>query len=112
MLRMHRALRSLVQARHFSKGKLDGQVALITGGARGIGRAIARCMSAEGAETIIADIDKELGEVTAENIKNSSFIECDVGSAESIKACFGEVERRVGRLHILVNNASEFIFGH
>ena len=54
--------------RYFSKGRLQDQVALITGGAQGIGRAIARCMSAEGAHTIIADIDKEKGEATAKSI--------------------------------------------
>lgn len=98
--------------RYFSRGRLDGQVALVTGGAQGIGRAIARCLSEEGAETIIADINETKGKETAQTIDKCHFIQCDTSDAQAIKSCFSEIDRKLGKLNILVNNASVFRFGH
>ncbi|MEL7128228.1 MAG: SDR family NAD(P)-dependent oxidoreductase, partial [Pseudomonadota bacterium] len=49
-------------------GRLDGKVALVTGGAKGLGEADARCMAAEGAQVIVADMDTEAGQAVVKDI--------------------------------------------
>jgi NAD(P)-dependent dehydrogenase (short-subunit alcohol dehydrogenase family) len=74
-------------------GTLDGKVAIVTGGAQGIGLAIADALSAEGAEVVIADLNPPDGGIRA-----------DVSSEEDVARMVDEVARR-GRIDILVNNA-------
>jgi D-sorbitol dehydrogenase (acceptor) len=89
--------------------RLQGKTALITGGARGIGAAIAEAYAREGARICVADVlEREAGE-TARRIGNDSFSwPLDVTKPASIAACVAEVERRAGGIDILLNNAAVF----
>lgn len=87
-------------------GKLDGKVALITGGGKGIGRGIALRYVAEGATVVIAEIDPEAGEKTAEELgERGSFTAADVGQREQMVGAVDATVDQHGRLDVLVNNA-------
>jgi 3-oxoacyl-[acyl-carrier protein] reductase len=86
--------------------KLNKRVALVTGSARGIGRAIAERMAAEGAKVIISDRDASEAEATAQSIGPHAIpVTCDVADPAQIEALFDTIIERLGRLDILVNNA-------
>jgi NAD(P)-dependent dehydrogenase (short-subunit alcohol dehydrogenase family) len=85
---------------------LEGKVAVVTGGARGIGRAICERYVEEGAKVAVADIDLKEAEVAAKAMGESAFaVQLDVGRQESIDAMVRGVVERAGSLDILVNNA-------
>lgn len=87
-------------------GRLAGKVAIITGAANGIGAATARIFAAEGAITIIADIDVELGEALAKALAPAAhFARHDVCSENDWAKLIDAILARHGRLDILVNNA-------
>lgn len=89
--------------------KLEGKVAVVTGGARGIGRAIAQRYAAEGARLVIADILKSDAEDTASVISRGAFaVQLDVTDQASIDAMVAAVVKKAGRIDILVNNAAIF----
>jgi len=86
--------------------RLTNKIALVTGSARGIGRAIAERMIAEGATVVISDRDTAAAEATATELGPQAVaISCDVSDASQIDALFGQIAARFGRLDILVNNA-------
>jgi NAD(P)-dependent dehydrogenase (short-subunit alcohol dehydrogenase family) len=85
---------------------LAGKVVAITGGARGIGRATASALIAQGARVAIGDIDAPLAEKTASELGSGTVgLPLDVTSRESFDAFLTEVENRLGPLDVLVNNA-------
>lgn len=89
---------------------LKDQVAVITGGARGIGRAIAEALAAEGATLVIADLNAEGAQATANEIAQAKGVKaegagCDVSKAEDCAALIDGVVKRHGRIDILINNA-------
>jgi D-sorbitol dehydrogenase (acceptor) len=89
--------------------RLQGKTALITGGARGIGAAIAEAYVREGARVCVADVLEAEAMETAQRIGNDSFAcKLDVTKQDSIAACVSEVERRAGGIDILVSNAAVF----
>ena len=90
-------------------GRLEGKSALITGSARGIGRAFAEAYLREGATVAIADIDFERASRTAREIgENAYAVELDVIKQHSIDTAIRTVEGQAGGLDILINNAALF----
>lgn len=86
--------------------RLKDKVALVTGGAQGIGRAIATTYINEGAKVVIADIDAELGANVASRLgENATSIAVDVSQKTACDQLVDDVTRLHGRLDILVNNA-------
>ncbi|MDM0022381.1 SDR family NAD(P)-dependent oxidoreductase [Variovorax saccharolyticus] len=90
--------------------KLKGKVALITGGAQGLGKAIALAMAKEGADIVIADVNaKTLPGAQAEIEATGAHclgVQCDVSSVESVAGLFKEIVSTFGTLDILANNAA------
>ena len=88
---------------------LQGRVAIVTGGARGIGRAICFALARRGAKVAVTDIDYSGAERTAEEIRDDDgralAIQVDVTDRPSVKRAVQEVLEQLGRLDILVNNA-------
>lgn len=85
-------------------GMLDGQVAVVTGGARGIGFAIARKFAAEGAKIVIGDLDAEATEKAAKELGGTAVV-CDVTVQSQVDAMLKTAVEACGSLDILVNNA-------
>jgi NAD(P)-dependent dehydrogenase (short-subunit alcohol dehydrogenase family) len=90
-------------------GTNDNRVALITGGASGIGRATADRLVADGVTVVIADIQDEAGEAAAAELRGkqapASYLHLDVSDEASWQQVASAIEREHGRLDILVNNA-------
>lgn len=90
-------------------GRLSGKSTLITGSARGIGRAFAEAYVREGATVAIADIDLDRASRTASEIGPAAYaVKLDVTDQASIDAAIHAVEERQGGLDILINNAALF----
>ena len=91
--------------------RFEGKVALITGGTRGIGKAIARKLASEGANVAIAysrskhDADATVGELRALGVEAEAY-RCDVGDREAVFAMVQAVAGRFGRIDVLVNSAA------
>ena len=89
--------------------KLDGKVAIVTGGAKGIGAAICRRYAQEGARVAVADILKDEAAALASELGGDAFaVHLDVASRPSIEAAVADVVAIAGRVDILVNNAAIF----
>jgi NAD(P)-dependent dehydrogenase (short-subunit alcohol dehydrogenase family) len=85
---------------------LHGQVAAVTGGARGIGLATARALARQGMRVAIGDIDASLAQAEAERIGSGAIgLPLDVTDRDSFERFLDEVERALGPLDVLVNNA-------
>jgi NAD(P)-dependent dehydrogenase (short-subunit alcohol dehydrogenase family) len=85
-------------------GTLDARTAVVTGGASGLGQAIATRLAADGAKVVITDVQVELGEQVAAD-GGFTFIAQDVRDEARWAEVVDDVEKRVGPLRILVNNA-------
>jgi 3-oxoacyl-[acyl-carrier protein] reductase len=86
--------------------ELNGQTAIVTGAATGIGEAIAQRLAAAGATIAVADLNLEGASAIAASLKNSSFaVQCDVSKRQSVEQAVETVLSRTGRIDILVNNA-------
>ncbi|OAI40096.1 hypothetical protein AYO38_06480 [bacterium SCGC AG-212-C10] len=86
--------------------RLDGKVAIITGGASGMGEATARLFVSEGARVVICDVQKELGESVAESLgTNCVFTSADVSASEDVRALVKLAADRFGKVDIMYNNA-------
>lgn len=86
--------------------RLDGKVAVITGGAGGIGAATARLMAARGARIVVADIAFEAAQLLAADLPDALAVELDLEHQSSIKAMIASVVAHYGQLDILINNAA------
>ncbi len=85
-------------------GKFDGKVAVITGGARGIGEAMVKRFVEDGATVISLDLNLEQVEATAKPL-GAVGMKCDVGNEAEVQAVFGEIIEKYGTIDILINNA-------
>ncbi len=87
-------------------GKLDGKVAVITGGASGIGRATVRLFVQEGARVVFGDIEDGMARRVADEVGvNATYMHADVNREADIKALVGYAAEKLGRLDCIVNNA-------
>jgi len=88
---------------------LAGRVALVTGGARGIGAATCRELAAQGAKVVVTDVLDDEGTAVADELRQSghqaSYRHLDVALEDAWRDCVAEVIARSGRINILVNNA-------
>lgn len=87
-------------------GTFDDEVAIVTGGAQGIGRAIAEKLAAGGARVVLADLDGVAAEAAAAEIGGTATaVTADVTSPSAVRAMVDDVVERFGRIDVLVNNA-------
>jgi NAD(P)-dependent dehydrogenase (short-subunit alcohol dehydrogenase family) len=90
-------------------GRLDGKVALITGGASGMGRVAASLFAAEGAKVVLGDVADEAGRQAAKEIEaaggESTYVHADVSNEGDARAMVEAAVERFGALHVLYNNA-------
>lgn len=90
-------------------GKLEGKVALVTGGARGIGAAIVRRLHADGARVVITDVLDDAGHALAAELgERAAYFHHDVGDEAEWVETLAAATARFGGLHVLVNNAGIF----
>jgi meso-butanediol dehydrogenase/(S,S)-butanediol dehydrogenase/diacetyl reductase len=90
-------------------GRFDGKVAIVTGGASGIGAATLRRLADEGAAVVCADIDDAKGEALARELaadgRRARFRHCDVGELAALEDCVAFAVRELGGLDFMMNNA-------
>ncbi|MBT3272532.1 MAG: 3-oxoacyl-ACP reductase FabG [Spirochaetales bacterium] len=89
--------------------KLEGRIAVVTGGASGIGKAIAHAFAKEGAKIVIADLDEESAEKTVDEVKSfgseAIAVKADVGFSKDVANVVNKTIEVYGGINILVNNA-------
>ncbi len=93
---------------------MSSQIAVVTGGASGIGRAIATALVLRGDTVVVADLDKERAETVAEHLSehgDATAAPLDVTDAEAVAALYGSVRERHGRLDLVFNNAGIAVGG-
>jgi NAD(P)-dependent dehydrogenase (short-subunit alcohol dehydrogenase family) len=84
--------------------RFEGRVAVVTGAAQGIGRAVAERLASEGATVAVVDVNGAGAEAAAKAIGGKSFaVQCDIAEPESVAALFKAVETKAGKLDVLVN---------
>jgi len=87
-------------------GRLDGKVAVVTGGASGIGAATVRLMAAEGARVLIADLQEAVAIALAEELgEHAAAARCNVAREQDVSDAIGAAMDRWGRVDVLFNNA-------
>jgi 3-oxoacyl-[acyl-carrier protein] reductase len=89
-------------------GKLDGKVAMVTGGASGIGAAVSELFASEGAKVAVLDLNLERAEACAAKIGGpgkSTAVQADVADEAMVKSAFAKARQELGEIDILVNNA-------
>src|SRR5262249_51991667 len=86
--------------------RLDGKVALITGGGSGMGRVASELFASEGANVVLTDVNDENGEATAASIgQRARYVQADVSQETDAEVMVGATVEAFGRLDILYNNA-------
>jgi len=84
--------------------RLEGRVAVVTGGGQGIGYEIVKALREAGAEVVVADMNPDTAEQTARDL-GASFEVLNVTDPDAVRTCAGRVYERHGRVDVLVNNA-------
>ncbi|ONI01429.1 hypothetical protein PRUPE_6G138600 [Prunus persica] len=101
------ARRMVVDVMTMALTRLEGKVAVITGGASGIGESTARLFSKHGAKVVIADVQDDLAESVCRDLSPSStsFVHCDVTKEEDVENVVQTATNKYGKLDIMFNNA-------
>ena len=87
-------------------GRVEGKVAIVTAGAKGLGEADCRLLAAHGAKVVVADVDETPGLALADELADAAvFMQLDVTDEANWQSVIAETVERFGGLHILVNNA-------
>ena len=81
------------------------EIAIVTGGVTGIGRAVAQALAERGCITVICDVDKVRGNVLEQQDANFQFVECDVANEQKVREVVHDVHQQYGSIDVLVNNA-------
>jgi NAD(P)-dependent dehydrogenase (short-subunit alcohol dehydrogenase family) len=89
--------------------RLDGKTAIVTGGAKGIGRGVAERLIEAGAAVVISDIDEEAGKKTASEI-GADFAPADMAIEHELERLLARTVARLGAVDILVNNVGIYPF--
>ncbi|MQM13538.1 hypothetical protein Taro_046465 [Colocasia esculenta] len=93
----------------FMLSRLEGKVALITGGASGIGEATARLFARHGARVVVADVQEELGRAVCDDLRAggapAAFVRCDVTVEDDVRGAVDAAAAEHGRLDVMFNNA-------
>lgn len=84
---------------------LKDKIAIVTGGAQGIGKAIVKVMAEKGATAIIADINEKEGEKTIEEIPHTEYYHLDLCDDKAVESMFEYVNQKYGQIDVLVNDA-------
>ncbi|MBM7707133.1 NAD(P)-dependent dehydrogenase (short-subunit alcohol dehydrogenase family) [Chryseomicrobium aureum] len=85
--------------------KLEGKVAVITGGASGIGAATAKLFSEHGAKLVLVDLQEDLGTAFVKELPDAIFIKADVTSEKEVTAVFTKAKEAYGKVDVVFNNA-------
>lgn len=89
--------------------RVEGKVAIVTGGALGIGRAVCLELAREGAKVAVTDIADDEGQKVVDEIKgfggNAKYWHIDTASEDEVSSAFSDIEREFGSIDVLVNNA-------
>jgi NAD(P)-dependent dehydrogenase (short-subunit alcohol dehydrogenase family) len=88
-----------------SMGRFDGRVAIVTGGAAGIGRAVARRLVADGARVMLVDLDADALSATRDEIGAAGSVVADVADEAAVGGYVAQTVERFGRVDLFVNNA-------
>ena len=92
-------------------GRVEGKVVIVTGGAVGLGEAMARMMAREGAKVVVADVQDERGEAVAKTLPNAMYQHLDVSREEEWERVMQRVREAYGRVDVVINNAGIAISG-
>jgi NAD(P)-dependent dehydrogenase (short-subunit alcohol dehydrogenase family) len=84
--------------------RLEGRIAVVTGGAGGIGLATVRRLASEGAQVVVADVDADTGKTSADEV-DGLFVQADVSNPADVEQLYGTAARAYGRIDIAFNNA-------
>lgn len=87
--------------------ELTNRIAIVTGGANGLGRAMVELFAAEGAHVVIADLDATKGNALAATLGDAAiFVRVDVGQAKDVQSLIDATTAHFGGLHVMINNAA------
>lgn len=93
----------------FQKGRLEGQVAVVTGGGQGLGEALCQRLDYEGCKLVVADINFEAAQKVAVSLENAIAVKVDVCDEQQVKSMVNTAVEKFGKLDLLVSNAAILI---